>query len=48
MQTTEVHLAKDFEGTIDSARAFLYASSITLPRSLDSKGSMKFETDFER
>jgi putative transposase len=35
-------LAKDFEATIDSARAFLYAPSVML---LPRQGRMSFETD---
>jgi hypothetical protein len=38
-------LAKDFEATIDSARAFLYAASGHAPRASDRSCFMTFETD---
>jgi transposase len=38
-------LAKDFEATIDSARAFLYTASIMLPRPTNRETSLNFETD---
>ena len=41
-------LAKDFEATIDSARAFLYAASVMLLVASDRSCFMTFETDSKR
>jgi transposase len=38
-------LAKDFEATVDSARAFLYAASVMLLDASDRSCFMTFETD---
>jgi transposase len=40
-------LAKDFEATIGSARAFLYAASVNVARASDRSCFMTFETDSE-